>query len=1175
MAVRLITLIALSAPLHAAPTREAATPQLVLNGDFEQGEGERAPSWGVWPPWHRDPGVTSHRDERVRRSGAFSGRLEIVPGDFKGIATFHHRNIPVRGGQEYVLTFWHKADTVSGKCGIDVQLRADAKRIVGSRGTGSLKGTFDWKRHTHRFTIPPGVRFIGVVPYLGGTGRYWLDDIELFGVPQMTARRAQTPPKLDGVLSDACWATENCTAEFLCTNAKRPQRGTRAWTTFDDGHVYFAFRCEMKAGDRLKSLVKKRDGDVWTDDDVELFLNFQGDHGDYYQFVVNPAGARYDSHRTDRSWDAEWEASTKISAESWNVEIAIPLTSLPIDLSVGSAWCVNFGRGDKLAGEASSWSCTFGGFHNPGRFGRLTGIGCDFSARYAEAARREQALLKKRFDALSARLTFDATEDIVGEAKASADRIRNMFAAVDAVARRPAAASGEQWQQVRETLPKLRNEIDAFAPASYRLRVFSFWSRKLKRPASWGLVPMSPMVKVFKHGRDLRGDVTDTLRLSAARGEYEGAQVVVAALSQDANGCHIRATDLAGGRGKIPASEIAIHPVGYVRTAKTGYNQGQTDDWPDPFMPLDRVDVPKGEFRPFWVTVHVPYGTPAGAYAGRLIVESDAGRLPMALEVKVWDFDLPKRGHLATPFGCGAAEIAAWYFGDRDYRKTLSVDVWLRWCKFMLDYRLSPTRAGRAYLRRMPRADGLHDWDFSIFDQIMAQLAPRVPERSLAMAGMGGAGWRGTHGGLLTCEEPGRDSPRAALISFPRTERWADISRPIPAAFLAANKIRAISLWLKAGPGNVGNEWMDVYLNSSRTRYVKRITIGETRWHKVAIPLNGFRGNRGEGPLTLDGLPGVRNLQLVIANTKRELSLFLDDLVAESPTGPIVIDDFEPERQHRELMANAGARFAHWKEKGWFDLGHVYGFDELRPAEYPSGIEAYRRLIDALPDAPLMQTYYVNRKPKPLAGLVKVWCAITSVYDEDFLESRRALGEPVWLYVCCGPHPPFANFFIDQPAIDHRILFWQAWQKHATGLLYWRVNYWHGNLPGKPGDPCWPNVPWNMEKAGTYRDHKVNGDGWLIYPGPDLKPYSCVRLENIRDGIEDYEYLWLLRDLVSKAKKREAQARTVGEAERLLAVGQDISETFTKFTRDPSIIMRRREKIAEMIERLRAGLEEG
>ncbi|MBU0606401.1 MAG: DUF4091 domain-containing protein, partial [Armatimonadetes bacterium] len=89
-------------------------------------------------------------------------------------------------------------------------------------------------------------------------------------------------------------------------------------------------------------------------------------------------------------------------------------------------------------------------------------------------------------------------------------------------------------------------------------------------------------------------------------------------------------------------------------------------------------------------------------------------------------------------------------------------------------------------------------------------------------------------------------------------------------------------------------------------------------------------------------------------------------------------------------------------------------------------------------------------------------------------------------------------------------------------------------------------------KVATYREFKVNGDGWLVYPGPDWTPWPSVRLENIRDGIEDYEYLWLLRERAPKSP--------------LLAVGDDISRDFTHFTKDPQVITDRRLAIARAIE---------
>ena len=46
----------------------------------------------------------------------------------------------------------------------------------------------------------------------------------------------------------------------------------------------------------------------------------------------------------------------------------------------------------------------------------------------------------------------------------------------------------------------------------------------------------------------------------------------------------------------------------------------------------------------------------------------------------------------------------------------------------------------------------------------------------------------------------------------------------------------------------------------------------------------------------------------------------------------------------------------------------------------------------------------------------------------------------------------YANFFIDRPATEHRVLFWQARQVGATGFLYWCACWWQGlPTPGADG----------------------------------------------------------------------------------------------------------------------------
>jgi len=1134
-----------------------STPQLLLNTGFENGVGERAADWGVWPPAGRDAGVSSTRDAAVRHAGSYSGRLQIARDDFAGICTWHHPAVPVQAGQELLLTFWVKAEGVTKRCGCDVQLRRGPQEIVGSRATEMLQGTFDWRQVVHRFTIPEGVDHICVVPLLEGKGTVWFDDVLVYGTPTVEPASVTTPPKIDGDLSDACWAAQSGAGGFaLADGSGLPERATRVWAACDSANLYFAFRCEKKPADKLTKSVAKRDGPVWTDDDVEVFLNPQRDRNDYYQFVLNALGTKYDSYRTDAAWNANWRAAARDADDAWSAEIAIPIAELPVDLTVGRTWCANFGRSDKIAGQASAWSCPFGGFHSPGRFGTLANLQLDLAPYYERDARTRIASVREAYDAATAGLDAAGAPPTIAAPFAQREpRIRDGLAQLEALLKDPVATSAEAWAQVRPQAAALAADIEALRAASVRLHAYSLW-RDAKAPQPrFGLATAPPMVKVRKDGADFAGDVARELSLSAARNEHEAAQVVAVSLfDQDLADCRAEIGALRGpGGATMEADNLRLGIVGYVTTAKPGYETAYVGDWPDPLMPNAPFTLRAGELQPVWLRVYVPPDARPGDYQGTLTVTGGGETREIAVKLRVFGFALPRRQHLATPFGCDPGSLSQWYAGTRDYQATMPPEVYARWNRFMLDYRLTPTHVAGAYLKESRDAPGRPTYDYSVTDQCVAAIADRLPLQGVAMAGIGSVGWAASNGArCVPTSEDAHSGKRCGRITWPKTDGWAALDRNMPGQQLAERSCRAFRFWVKSLDPSLETERIVAFVNAFPNRWVTEFPIGGTEWHEVRIPVEQYHHNTTGETLTLDALKTCGDFQFVIAEKDRIIEYLVDDVVGECADGDVVIDDFEEETQRDALRAQLGGQLQHWKEKGWFDLGHVYAKDELRPEEYDQVIPLYRQALTIAPDMPLMQTYYVNRTPQELVGIVRVWCAITSVHDEDFLSARRKAGEKTWLYVCCGPPPPFANFFIDEPGIDHRLLFWQAWQHDCTGLLYWETNYWSGMMPLKPGDPRWPAVPWNQEQVATYREYKVNGDGFLIYPGPDWTPIPSVRLENIRDGIEDYEYLWLLRDRDPRSP--------------LPTVGEDISRDFTHFCKDPRVLEARRQAIARAVE---------
>jgi hypothetical protein len=103
-----------------------------------------------------------------------------------------------------------------------------------------------------------------------------------------------------------------------------------------------------------------------------------------------------------------------------------------------------------------------------------------------------------------------------------------------------------------------------------------------------------------------------------------------------------------------------------------------------------------------------------------------------------------------------------------------------------------------------------------------------------------------------------------------------------------------------------------------------------------------------------------------------------------------------------------------------------------------------------------------------------------------------------------------------------------------------------------------------------------NGEGVLVYPG-DMAPISSVRLELLREGLEDMEHLSLLRRAIERAREKlaaghmqNAASIRIGEICRRLirddalrASGSRDMLLLPHFSREPGTIERVREEVIE------------
>ena len=184
---------------------------------------------------------------------------------------------------------------------------------------------------------------------------------------------AKRSPTIDGKIESSEWAGASRVSGFVIHDTGKPAaKQTEAWLQYDASRIFIAFRLSEPDPRHIKCDIRARDGEVWTDDAVEIFIDANRDQSTYFQLVVNSAGVQFDGARPGgESWNRAWATAAIVGPESWSVEVAIPFAALGSTPTPGDAWGLNLCRDEQQRGESSCWSPTGGGFHRPSRFGKL------------------------------------------------------------------------------------------------------------------------------------------------------------------------------------------------------------------------------------------------------------------------------------------------------------------------------------------------------------------------------------------------------------------------------------------------------------------------------------------------------------------------------------------------------------------------------------------------------------------------------------------------------------------------------------------------------------------------------------------------------------------------------------------------------------------------------------
>ncbi len=305
----------------------------------------------------------------------------------------------------------------------------------------------------------------------------------------------------------------------------------------------------------------------------------------------------------------------------------------------------------------------------------------------------------------------------------------------------------------------------------------------------------------------------------------------------------------------------------------------------------------------------------------------------------------------------------------------------------------------------------------------------------------------------------------------------------------------------------------------------------------------------------------------IIPERHQMLKKFLDDLH--------VTDFMIPNAPFKDITgADKGKAINYYrsfynylKENGWEKRAYLYMLDEPNLKEnYQTVLDMGKVVHEASPEIRCLvveQTYKQDPSWPDIDPAVDIWCPLWSFIDSASIDSKLKHGDEVWSYTALSQrapryHPEYNKvkdldppyWHIDAKLTSYRVATWLNWHYGITGLLYWSSVQIADTKTGLMD-------PWLLP-AFTESDSQFNGGGHLLYPGVPCGidgPVSSMRLKNIRDSMEDWEYFEMLGKLAGK--------------DAVNKIVSSVAPNWWSTSEDPAVIEAAREKIAEEIVKLK------
>lgn len=170
------------------------------------------------------------------------------------------------------------------------------------------------------------------------------------------------PILVDGNLTEEVWQQSDIATDFwemILRDTDKAKKKTSFRVTYDNQFIYFA----AIAQDSLpyESTTRKRDANLGQNDGVGFIIDPLNQNTNGFFFWVSPQNVQVedvvssDNKDLTLTWDNKWISATKVYADHWTAEIAIPFTSLRYAANK-TVWGLNFYRIDQKGGQYASWT---------------------------------------------------------------------------------------------------------------------------------------------------------------------------------------------------------------------------------------------------------------------------------------------------------------------------------------------------------------------------------------------------------------------------------------------------------------------------------------------------------------------------------------------------------------------------------------------------------------------------------------------------------------------------------------------------------------------------------------------------------------------------------------------------------------------------------------------------